>query len=80
LFAQNNNYPESTASGFARMCTLKCYYIKVNDPVNNIDMELVPCYRKYDYLVGFYDLKNNTFIQPSAGECTRGNDFFLTSD
>ena len=79
FFAQNNHNPASTTPGFSRMCTVKCYYIKVTDPANNIDMELVPCYRKYDYLVGFYDLKNNIFIQPSGGECTKGNDIFHTS-
>ena len=78
IFAQNNNTASST-SGFTRMCTVKCYYIRIVDPSRNIDMELVPCYRKYDYLVGFYDLKNEVFIQPSVGECTKGNDIFHTN-
>ena len=70
LFAQNNNNAATSAPGFGRMSSVKCYYVKINDTTKGINKELIPCYRVSDNAIGFYDKVSSTFILPTAGTIT----------
>lgn len=69
LFAQNNNNAAGNG-GYGRQASVKCYFVKIADTTNNINRELVPCYRVSDNVIGFYDTVNSEFIIPTAGTIT----------
>jgi hypothetical protein len=70
LFAQNNNNAGTTSPGFGRQAAVECYYVKIQDTSKSINKELIPCYRKSDNAIGFYDIIGETFITPTAGTIT----------
>jgi hypothetical protein len=70
LFAQNNNNAGTTSPGFGRQAAVECYYVKIQDTSKSINKELIPCYRKSDNAIGFYDIIGETFITPTAGDIT----------
>jgi hypothetical protein len=70
LFAQNNNNAGTTSPGFGRQAAVECCYVKIQDTSKSINKELIPCYRKSDNAIGFYDIIGETFITPTAGDIT----------
>ena len=67
LFAQNNNNAGTSSPGFARHAAVECYYVKIQDSSKSINKELIPCYRKSDNAIGFYDIIGGAFITPTSG-------------
>ncbi len=66
IFATNVN--ESGLGNYARG---KFYSFKVTE-AGALKCSLVPCIRKSDSVVGFYDLATATFIAPTSGTLTAG--------
>lgn len=64
----NNNAPDT------RMWIGNIYSCKIYDN-NNLVRDFVPCYRKSDNKIGFYDLVNDTFyVNIGTGEFIKGSD------
>lgn len=53
----------------------RIYYFQLYDSSNNLELDLVPCYRKSDSVIWMYDLVNDQFYTNSwAGIFSKGND------
>ena len=65
--------------GYNAFSSIKLYYFKLYTASNTLARDLVPCYRKSDWVIWMYDLVNNQFYTNSwSGTFSKGNDVTMS--